>query len=177
MDAVGKVQFRNASNIFKQKRNQGRLVCLGEPRKNLGEFAAVIFAHIWRNLHSGDHERCLWIFFTDAVEDRLEAFFGRFRVDAWQAVVCTEFENKNIDRAAQDPVDPAKATGGGFSAQTGVDRLHIPPALVDLLLNQRRISLLWFDSVARGQTVSEKENAKWLVGFGFKIIFGHESCG
>src|SRR5256885_16281778 len=73
-----------------------------------------------RYLHPSENDSHIRVFRFCLVDDRLEICFPRFQVQPAQTIVRTELDDENVDRALEQPVDSAQATGARVAAQTSV---------------------------------------------------------
>jgi hypothetical protein len=170
VDAVGLIQLGSSADTLEQKRNEMRLVLLGELGVDALEPLLVLLAHVRRHSHAGDDDLRLRISRFCPVDDGLQIRAGGVGHDPAQSVIAAEFDHQHIDALPQEPVEPPQAARGGIAAHTGVDHAKLHPALVCLLLEQGRKAFLGVDAVARSQAVAEDDDRS-------RRAVGRRACG
>ena len=123
--APGASQSRSTAHAFEQEGQKDEVIPGGEFWIHRGKRPGVIFAHARRHHHAGENNFGVGVTGVHAVDDGLEVSLGNRGVDAAQPIVGPEREQEDVDGLAQDPIEPARPAGGGFTAETGIDD---PPA-------------------------------------------------
>ena len=166
MDGVALIERRLTADAIEEKGQESDLVFLGEGGVDGGEGPGVVLAHARGHHHAGDDDLGGGVAVAHAVDDGLEIFLGNGGIDAAEAIVAAEREQEDVDGLAEHPVDAAGATGGGFTAETGV---HDPPADgrgagrggqgVEFVLKEGGVGVGGgaFETVAGGEAVAEAD--------------------
>jgi len=158
MHAVGQVEISYAADTLENERHQRRVVSLGDGDEYGLELFAIALAHIWRHLHTGNHDLRVGILRLDPIDDRLKIFLNSIGGKAAQSVVGAQLEKQNVNATAQKPINSIETAGRGVTALAGIDDLEWPTFGIDFLLDQGRIGLADVETVTGCDTVAEKQN-------------------
>src|SRR5688572_33290544 len=120
MNQVLLVQLAIPANSFEQEWDQRGVVLLCQFAENALETGGVLGPEIRWDLHSRENDFDLRVLRFGLVDDRLEVRFQRFQRLTAQAIIRAELEEENIDRALQEPVDPAQPACARVAAEAGV---------------------------------------------------------
>ena len=157
MNAVGQVEIPYPADTLENKRNQQRVVFLGDRSKNGLELLGIAMPHIRWQLHASNNNFRIGVLGLDPIDDGLKIFPNGFGRNATQAIVATEFKNQDIDATAQKPIDAIETPGRSVATLSGIDNLKWPVFGLDLLLNQGGIGLADVKSVTGCDAVAEKQ--------------------
>jgi len=158
VDTVREIELLFASDTLKQKRDQKGVSVLGDLGKNSAEGLSEGLAHIRGRFHSGENELHFGIPGGDLKKDGVQITLCLADWNAAQSIVASEGEHKNVDRAAQDPIDASQSRRGGLTAQAGIDDLNIITGRIGHFLDQGGVGLFGFDPISGGQAVSEEHD-------------------
>lgn len=163
VDAIGLVEAVDAADAFEEEGNERGLVGFRDRGENGGVVARVGFAHAARHLHADDDELGVRIFRANAVEDGLKILARDGGFDAAETVVGAESEHEDVDGLAENPVDAASATGGGFAAEAGVDDAVREFCSCHFFLDTRGVGFgkRIIEAITGGEAVAEEDD-----GFG-----------
>ena len=89
--------------------------------------------------------------------------------DAAESVVAAECEHEDSDGLTENPIDTARATGGCFAAQSGVDDAPRGRGGLNFLPNEGGVSFSSgvVQTVARSKAVAEENDRAGLGGLGW----------
>lgn len=164
MNSILLIQFRTAANAIKEERNERGSRLLGDSRENSAEFFGVFGTEIRWKQHSRNEELGARICSSHFFQNRREVFFHKLGRETAEAVIGTESDNKNGDRAFEKPIDPIETVGRRVTADAGVDHLKFQSGIVDFLLQESGIRLSFLQSVTGRETVTEDNNVIGGVG-------------
>jgi len=157
VNAVRLIEFAYAADTLENKRNQRRVVFLGDRSKNGLELLGVATPHIRWQLHASNDDFRLGVLGLDPIDDGLKIFPNGFGGNATQAIIATELKNQNVDATAQKPINSIETPGRSVATLSGIDNLEGPLFCLDPLLNQGGIGLADLETVTGCDAVAEKQ--------------------
>ena len=166
MNAVRLIQFRMAPNPFKQERNERHPAFFRERGINRREVPRMFEAQIRRDPHAGEYDRHTGDALADAFDELLQIRMGDFGVDAAQAIVGAEFDDKEIGLLPKNPVQPPKTAGGGIAADPCIHDVPRQAGGIDLFLHEGRVSFVWIQSIACCEAIAQKNHDLRFVSDG-----------
>ena len=158
MHAVGDVQARDARDPVEIERDEGDIVRLGEVAIDLPELLGIHRTEIRRRFHAGQHDRdpsraC-------ASDDLGQVPLQRGNRDTAKTVVGAELDHQNPHIPFERPVEAAQTASRRVPRHSCVDDLVRVPVGPQPRLDQRRNRFFFRESVACGETVAEKDDAR-----------------
>lgn len=159
VNAIGLIEIFDSTDPIEEEGEESGFRFRGDIGKDLLEFLGKLWPHIVGHLHAGDDQTDVRVFgacLCDHPEQVFLAFGGR---DTAESIVPAEGNDEDVRPAGKSPVDPAKATRGGVTADPGVGDNEGKAGGLDLLLDHRWIGSVRVQPIAGGDAVAKDDDS------------------
>ena len=150
-----------------------RAFLLGDSKIELGKSRCIVGAVVGGDIHPEEDD--LGAGLAASTDDLAEVLLGVLQWLAAEGVVAAEFNDEDLGRLLQHPIDPGETTGRGVAADPGIDDRDIEALGPKEGFHDCREGLGFGETETRGQTIAENNDAEF--GLDLDNRYDRRCCG
>lgn len=159
MKAIGLEESWVGAEIADKAGYENGPLLFGDARIEFGEGGGVVGAVVGGDIHSQEDD--LGTGFAASPDDLTKVFLGVLQRLAAERVVAAQFDDENLGRSLEDPIDPGQTAGRGVAADPTVDDRDIETIGSKQRFSNRGEGLGFGETEARRQAVAEHDDTEF----------------
>ena len=163
MESVGLEEGRVGADFADKAWDQQRPLLIGDSKIEVGKTRCIVGPVVGGDIHPEEHDLSAGL--AASADDFAEVLLGVVQWLAAERVVAAEFDNEDLGRSLEDPIDSGQATGCGVAADSGIDDGDIETLGPKEGFRDRGEGFGLGETEPRGQAVAEYDDAE----FGFDL--------